>query len=153
MDDFERLLASHPDKWLDALPNYQKNRLKAQLAAGQSPEDVANAWLTANIENTFPFGAQRSNDIFFKNILIEIEKFLCGSKEYDSDRQALKKNGNITYTYSVGFISASIAPSLGTSAAFIAPVIALPLISIGKVTLNAWCKLRLEIKDEEDNKS
>lgn len=147
MEEIERLLSGSPDEWLNVLPRYQKNRIKAQLESGNSPEEVANAWLTANVENTFPFGVQKNNNILLDAILREFEKFLCGSKEYDSERKALKKNGNITYTYSVGFISASIAPNLGTSAAFIAPVITLLLISIGKVTLNAWCKSRREKND------
>lgn len=138
--------------WLDALPKYQRNRLDSLLQSGRSPEEVAETWLSANVENTFPFGADSSDQLFLDKVWEEIEKFLCGSDEYATERDQLQHNTNITHTYFVGVISAAIAPTLGTSSVFLAPVIAMLLAALGKISILAWCKKRADQRSEEDSK-
>lgn len=117
------------------------------LAGSENPQEVAAAWLSVSPQNTFPFGVEKGERIFLNKLWDEVEAFLCGDPKYESDRQKLEQESNITHTYFVGVVSAAIAPTVGSSGVFLAPVIAIILMSMGKITINAWCKLRQEIKE------
>ena len=55
-------------------------------------------------------------------------------------------------SYIVGGLSIALAPVLGTSAPFLAPVIAIVLLTIGKIGLNAWLATR-KSKREQANQT
>lgn len=152
MGNIEQLFTENPTPWLDALPAYQKNRVEQLLNAGSGLEDVAEQWLSANVDQTVPFGADIGKNIFIDKVWEEIEKFLCGAEAYEPDRVRLAKESNIIHTYFVGVVSAAIAPNLGTSAVFLAPVVALLLASVGKISINAWCQKRVEQRECETGK-
>lgn len=145
LDDY---FTGNLDNWIESLPKYQQDRLNSLLSTGISPEEAANKWLSANVENTYPFGAEKKDNVFIDRILDEIRNFLCGSEEYESVRSKISSNGNIVHAYFVGVLAAAIAPKLGLAAVFLAPVIALLLASIGQVSLNAWCKTQEASKDQ-----
>lgn len=142
MEQVDSLFSENLEPWIESLPKYQQARVNALLQSGLSPEDAAKAWLSANVENTFPFGADRGKGILLNKIWDEIEKFLCGADEYSEDRAKLQGNSNVVHTYFVGVLSAAIAPALGTSAVFLAPVVALLLATIGRISVRAWCETR-----------
>lgn len=143
-DSFEidALFDSDPSLWLTTLPEYQQNLVKQVLAQTPSPEAAAARWLSVAPQNTSPLGATKGQQVFLEKLWDELEAFLCGDEKYESDRMKLLAESKPLHAYVVGAISVAIAPTLGSSAAFLAPVVALLLMSMGKITLNAWCATR-----------
>jgi hypothetical protein len=141
-DNLDTLLADDPVKWVQSLPEYQRRTIEDLLARDQSFDDVAQAWITASAENTFRFSATApvgNKGAFLDNLKHEIRKFLCGDKAYKKERDGLFGEKGLARTYVVSCMAVAIAPHLSVASAVIAPLIALVLASIGKVTLNAWC--------------
>lgn len=148
MDDFESLF-KEPTAWIDSLPRYQKDIVSQLLSSGKTPEEAAEAWLSATPQDTYPLGVERGRKLFLEMVINELEAFLCGDPKYNNDRSKfnkLLKDSGTVHAYCVGGISIAIAPVIGTSGAVLAPVIALLLMSLGKVTVNAWCNMRKELK-------
>lgn len=149
MNSLDDYFTDNADSWIQSLPRYQQVRLNSLLNTGITLEEAADKWLSANVENTYPFGAEKKDNVFVDRIRDEMRLFLCGSEEYESVRSKIKSNGNIVHTYFVGVLSAAIATQLGFAAAFLAPVIALILASISQIGLNAWCKMKEQTVDQE----
>lgn len=59
------------------------------------------------------------------------------------------KESGVVQSYIVGGLSIALPPVLGTSAPFLAPVIAIVLLTIGKIGLNAWLATRKEKREKE----
>lgn len=138
------LFQADTDGWIDTLPEYQRRRVRQLVTASESYEDAAKKWLTAIPENTFPFGAEKEKSVFLDKVWAEVEKFLCGDQTYDADRQKLLSSKEIIQTTLVSSVSAAIAPVIGTATAFVAPVVVLIFMAMGKISLRAWCQMRKE---------
>ncbi len=121
-EKIDNLFTESPEKWIESLPPYQRDRVNDLISKGSSLEDAANKWLSAAPAHTAPFGTESRRKVFIDKIWDEIEKFLCGDDRYEPERSKLLSQGNIVHTYFVGVISAAIAPALGSSAIFLAPV-------------------------------
>lgn len=145
MASFEELFSGNEAEWIDALPVYQRDIIKALLAQGRSYDEIAIAWLSAGgPTNTFPFGAQGGSQIFYEKFLEEIEKFLCREDCYSEDRKKLMTDAEATKTLAISLISEAIAPVLHASTPYLAPVVTLALITATKLGRNAWCAMRQE---------
>jgi len=153
MPALEDFFSGNETDWIDALPNYQRKTINALLEQGKSSEEVAVAWLSANgPTNTFPYGAQKSSgSIFFEKLVEEVEGFICSEDRYIEDRKKLLTGAEATKTYFISTISLAIAPVLHTSAALIAPAVALVLLTISKIGRNAWCAMRYEKKQNANS--
>lgn len=123
----------------------------AHVTGNNDSEVVANKWLTATIPTNVPFGTQKSPSIFYEKVLDEIEAFFTGDEKYKDSRLAILKESGVVQSYVVGGISIALAPVLGTSAPFLAPVIAIVLLTIGKIGLNAWLATRREKREKKSN--
>ena len=136
----EPLFEGDPDGWLDALKPHQTAATRHLLKEHADEESAAAAWLSATgaAENA-PFGVLGLNRVFVDKLKGELFELLCGSERYNKEREELVKTGEMARLYVVGVLSAAIAPTLGSSAVFIAPAVALMLVLITKMTLRAWC--------------
>ncbi|MED4601595.1 hypothetical protein P9314_12870 [Paenibacillus validus] len=140
--------------WLDALPAYQNKSIHELLEQGKTYEEVAIIWLTANgSENTYPFGSQNTKSLFFEKLMEEVEKFICREDTYAEEKKQLFTQFKAGDVYVITFISTAIAPIVGASASLIAPAIALILMTVLRMGLNAWCSLRQELKHENSGQS
>lgn len=140
--DIEILLADEPLKWVQELPEYQRDAIGILLSDGASFDEVAQAWLNASAENTYRFSASTpvgDKGAFLANLKREVRAFLCGDKKYKKERDGLFGEKGLARTYVVSAMAVAIAPHLSVASAVISPLIALVLASIGKVALNAWC--------------
>ncbi len=147
MATFEEIFTGNETEWIDALPVYQRNIINVLVAQGKLYDEVAIAWLSASgPANTFPFGTQGSSEVFFEKLVEEIEEFLCGKDRYTEDRKKLLTGAEATKTVVISSISLAIAPVVHASAPYIAPVVALVLITVTKLGRNAWCAMRREQK-------
>jgi len=135
------------ETWLNALPQYQQKRIKQLLESSDSYEDAAKKWLSAIPENTFPFGAEKGKSVFFEKVRAEVEKFLCGDPTYEKERRELVSATEVIHTTLVSSLSLAIAPVIGTASAYVTPVIVLIFMTMGKISLNAWCQMRMERKE------
>jgi hypothetical protein len=134
------------------LSPYQRNLINQLYEQTNDYEKVANQWLSATIPSNIPFGTQKKPSIFFEKVLDEIEAFFSGDEKYKDNRLAILKESGVVQSYIVDAISIALAPILGANAAFLAPVIAIVLLTIGKIGLNAWLAARKEKrKQNEDN--
>ena len=136
------LEASEPDNWIAALPSYQRNTILEMRARGASYEDIASTWIAAGASNTAPFstgGPPQPDPGFLEKLRGEIRAYLCGDKKYDKGRKQLIAGGKEIHAFFISGMSVGIAPFVGASSIVIAPLIALMLATIGKVSLNAWC--------------
>ena len=134
------------------LSPYQRNLINQLYEQTNDYEKVANQWLSATIPSNIPFGTQKKPSIFFEKVLDEIEAFFSGDEKYKDNRLAILKESGVVQSYIVDAISIALAPILGANAAFLAPVIAIVLLTIGKIGLNACLAARKEKrKQNEDN--
>lgn len=147
-EHIDNLFQAEDDAWLNALPEYQKERVLELQSTGMKHEEIAEKWLSAIPNNTVTFGTEDNKKVFLKNVGIEIEKLLCGDESYNEQRKNIISSTDIVHTSFVSMVSVAIAPALGTSAIFIAPVVVLFFTTFGKITLNAWCTTRKEQKEE-----
>lgn len=132
--------------WLATLPKYQQTRVRQLLDSTHSYEETAKQWLDAMPENTFPFGVEKSRNIFLEKVQDEIEKFLCGDEKYAAERKELLSSSEVLQTTLVSAVSAAIASVIGTAATYVMPIVVLVFMTMGKVTLNAWCQMRKDSK-------
>jgi len=140
MMDF--LETSEPDSWIAALPSYQRNTIVEMRARGESYDDIALTWIAAGASNTAPFstgGPPQPDPGFLEKLRVEVRAYLCGDKKYDRDRKQLIAGGKEIHAFVISGMSFGIAPFVGAASIVIAPLIALILAAIGKVSLNAWC--------------
>lgn len=151
MNDISEIFNVDPNSWIESLNTYQKNIINQLYAQTNDYEVVANTWLTATIPTNVPFGTQKNHSIFFEKVLDEIEAFFTGDEKYKDSRLAILKESGVVQNYVVGCISIALAPVLGTSAPFLAPAIAMILVTISKIGLNAWIETRRE-KRENNSK-
>lgn len=141
----DMLLQSEPREWIGALAPYQRDLVEQLLAQGQDYESAVNSWLTASAENTFRFGGENrpgDKSLFRDKLVLEIEAFFCGDPKYEKERDGLLGEKSAARVYVISALSVAIAPALGVTAAFLAPIVALTLASFGKITVNAWCQMR-----------
>lgn len=146
IDDFSKL---EPIELIKGLDNYQQEIVYALLKATDNNYlEAADKWLSASPSNTAKFGGDSSHStIYREKVVEEIEKFLCGSDpSYEEERKKLNIQSDKSQKYIIGVLSTAIGSQLGVAGAFIAPVIVLIFISMGKVCINAWCEMRKEIK-------
>lgn len=140
--NFDALLAEEPIKWVQDLPEYQREAIEKLLSGGASFDEVAQAWLNASAENTYRFSASTpvgDKGTFLDSLKREVRAFLCGDKKYKKERDGLFGDKGLARTYVVSAMAVAIAPHLSVASAVISPLIALVLASVGKVALNAWC--------------
>jgi hypothetical protein len=138
----DELLNDEPGKWVTELPEYQRAPLEQLLKEGLSFEQIAQNWLSASAANTYRFSAVNpagKRDAFLDNLRKEIRAFLCGNNKYKKERDGLFGEKGLARTYVVSAMAVAIAPYLNVAATVIAPVVALLLASLGKITINAWC--------------
>lgn len=131
------------------LSPYQRNLINQLYEQTNDYEKVANQWLSATIPSNIPFGTQKKPSIFFEKVLDEIEAFFSGDEKYKDNRLAILKESGVVQSYIVDAISIALAPILGANAAFLAPVIAIVLLTIGKIGLNAWLAARKEKRKQK----
>lgn len=151
MTDISEIFKVDPSSWIDTLSPYQQNLINQLYEQSNDYEEVANQWLSATIPSNVPFGTQKKPSIFFEKVLDEIEAFFAGDEKYKDNRLAILKESGVVQSYIVGAISIALAPVLGASAAFLAPVIAIVLLTIGKIGLNAWLATRKAKREQNKN--
>lgn len=148
MSDFiDNYFKDDPTEWIHILPVYQKVTIEELMQQGKTFEEIAETWVSATTENTYPFGTSSTKidkGKFLENLILEIEDFICGSKKYEQERKKLFGEHGVARTYIVSAIAVAVAPTMGVSATFLAPVVALILASLGKIAVNAWCSTRKE---------
>jgi hypothetical protein len=143
-DTIDLLFDDEPIKWIRELPTYQREAIDQLLSTGASFDAAAQTWVSASTDNTYPFSASApvgDKGQFLTNLKCEVRNFLCGDQKYEEERKGLFGKKSVVRTYVVSAMAAAIAPYLGVAAAVIAPLIALTLAGIGKITLNAWCAM------------
>ena len=150
MDSLNTLIFDDQETWIDGLPAYQKNRVNQILSNGNSIEEAATLWLAASPQNIAPFGAIKGENIFLEKIRDELESLLCGDEKYEEYRKQLLGEINLSKGYAIGVISSAIAPVVGSSGTFIAPVIALLLVGMGKIAINVWCECCKEKRSKSE---
>ncbi len=144
MKAIENIFEEYPDSWLQCLPQYQKkviNELYSQLG---DYDQVALAWLNASMSMNVPFGTEKGHSIFYEKLLDEIEAFFSGDERYKDAHLAILKESGATQNFIVGAISVALSPILGTSSVFLAPIIAIILVTIAKMGIRAWLAMRKE---------
>lgn len=139
MDALDGLFEGEAKEWLNTLPAYQLQRVEALLHRGLSEEKIAELWVTANIENTAFFGTEGRKSIFLASIKKELWSYICDADAYVEEKKKWLSCGEIVKTSFISCVTFAIAPKLGASAVFIAPVIALLFCTISRVSLAAWC--------------
>lgn len=149
MEELNTLLHSEKEELISILPKYQEKLIEDFLSLNNNDFlNVADLWLNATPSNTFGFGGEGKKQVFYRDMLLEeIEKFLCGDEIYEDDRNKISESTDKTKQYAVGVMSTAIGSQIGVVGVFLAPVIVLLLLSIGKMAINAWCELRKKNKE------
>lgn len=147
LDDF---LLLNSEELISCLENYQQDLVRALITASNGEfNKAADNWLSASPSNTVQFGGEHKQpSVFREKVFEEVEKFICGCDEgrYDSAREELNKQGNMTKEAIISVMSAAIGSVIGVAGAFIAPIIVLILLNTGQIVKNAWCESRKELK-------
>ena len=146
LDEFTQLT---PDDLISSLDNFQQEIVRTLLKVTNGNYlEVADKWLSASPSNTAKFGGEINRSVLYREKVVdEIEKFLCGNDStYEEERRKLNIQSDKSQKYIVGVMSTAIGGQLGVAGTFIAPIIVLLVISMGKMCINAWCEMRREIK-------
>lgn len=140
-EGLDSLLVGDTNEWTAALPRYQQVLINDMLTT-HTPNEAAEMWLTSSgPKDTAPFGAVRLGpNMFYMNLLRELQKLFCGSPQYDDDRQSLLQAGKTGKVVLITGITASIAPSLGASAPVIVPAVALVLSVVANAANVTACE-------------
>lgn len=144
MEHIDELFNVDPDSWIEALQPYQKKTIIKLYNENGSYEEAAKAWLSASMSTTVPFGTEKGQSVFFDKVLDELEAFLSGDEKYKDNRIAILSEKSVVQTYIVGTLAVALSPVLEASAPFLAPVIAIILVTITKIGINAWLAMRKE---------
>lgn len=149
MEELDNLLNEEPITIIGTLDGYQQDIINSFLENNSNNYfDAADKWLNATTSNTAKFGGLNKTKIYREKVLEELEKFLCGNEKYEEERNKISESTDKSREYVIGVLSTAIGSSLGTAGTFIAPVIVLMILNIGKMALNAWCEMRKELKVE-----
>jgi hypothetical protein len=147
MEELSKIIQSEPNDLLLSIDDYQAEIIKTFLISSSNNYlESADKWLNATTANTAKFGGEPNKaKIYRDKLLDELEKFLCGDEKYEEDRNKIGESQDKSQKYIIGVMSVAIGKTIGAAGAFIAPVIVLLLMSIGKMAVNAWCEMRKEI--------
>lgn len=148
MEEFDTLINADQAEILASLDGFQVEIIESFLhQTNNNYLESADKWLNATTANTAQFGGETGKaKIYREKLLDEIEKFFCGDESYDDDRKKISESAEKTKQYIIGVLSSAIGATMGVAGTFIAPVIALLIMSMGKMGVNAWCAMRIEIK-------
>lgn len=138
------------DQWLDALPSYQRDYIRALLPMQHDDVTaVAQTWLTTDgPSDTRAFGGINQPKPFWDNLLMELTKFLCTEDPaYAGERSQLAKHlhpskGKTDLKAVVIYLAGVLAAKLGVLAALLLPPLALLLYAVCKMSVRAWCQSR-----------
>ncbi len=153
MEELNNIIQSDQEQLLASIDDYQADIIKSFLSNTSNDFlQSADNWLNASPANTAKFGGEQNKaKIYRDKLLEELEKFFCGDQQYDDDRKKIADSTDKSQKYIIGVMSAAIGKSLGVAGPFIAPVIVLLILSIGKIAINAWCAMRKDEKRIEGN--
>jgi hypothetical protein len=146
MEELSNIIESDQDALLSSIDDFQAEIIKSFLVSTSNDYLVsADNWLNASTANTAKFGGEPNKaKIYRDKLLEELEKFLCGDQQYEDDRKKIVESTDKSQKYIIGVMSTAIGKTLGAAGPFIAPVIVLLILSIGKMAINAWCAMRKE---------
>lgn len=153
MEELSTLIQSEQDELLTTIDSFQVDILKSFLVSTSNDYlKSADYWLNASTANTARFGGEpNKTKIYRDKLLEELEKFICGDAQYEEDRKKIGESADKSQKYIIGVMSVAIGKSLGVAGTFIAPVIVLLILSIGKMAVNAWCAMRKEERNSAVN--
>ena len=151
MDELSKITELDQSELLLSIEEYQREIIEFFLADTNNDFFAsADKWLNATTANTAKFGGKTNKaKIYREKLLDEVEKFLCGDQQYDDDRAKISESADKTKEYIIGVMSVAIGNVIGTAGTFIAPVIVLLIMSMGKMGMKAWCEMRKEIKTQD----
>jgi hypothetical protein len=146
MEELSNIIQSDQDALLSSIDDFQAEIIKSFLTSTSNDYLLsADNWLNASTANTAKFGGEPNKaKIYRDKLLEELEKFLCGDQQYEEDRKKIAESTDKSQKYIIGVMSVAIGKTLGAAGPFIAPVIVLLILSIGKMAINAWCAMRKE---------
>lgn len=146
MEELDNLTLADEADLIATLPVYQQTIVKNLINHnGNDYLGAAEGWISASLTNVSKFGGENRNQTYRKSLLDELRKYLCGDAFYENDRQNLQKIGKKTYPVIIGALTMAISPVVGVAAPLLAPAIILILLSIGKMSVNAWCNLNTQV--------
>lgn len=153
MEELAQIIQAEESELLSSIDNFQSEIIKAFLASTSNDYlESADYWLNASTANTAKFGGEPNTTKLYRDKLLEeLEKFLCGDQQYEDDRNKIAESTDKSQKYIIGVMSAAIGKTLGAAGAFIAPVIVLLILSIGKMAINAWCAMRKDARSTAGN--
>jgi hypothetical protein len=139
MKELSTLIESEQDELLSTIDGFQADIVKSFLVSTSNDYlKSADYWLNASTANTAKFGGEpNKTKIYRDKLLEELEKFICGDAQYEDDRKKIGESADKSQKYIIGV--------------FIAPVIVLLILSIGKMAVNAWCAMRKEERSTAGN--
>jgi hypothetical protein len=130
--------------WIEELPGYQLSVITQLLESGLDEEAIAQRWLEGSPADIAGFGARQTRQLFFRKFLDEVHAFLCSTDQYDEEREAFATSIKSGQASAVAFLSMTLGSQLGTVGPYLGPPVALVLVLIGKMGLNAWCAMMTE---------
>ena len=140
----EELLLANDDELISSLDVYQQELVKSLIENTNGNYNVAaDKWLSASPSNTFKFGGEKKlSSVFRDKVFEELEKFICGCDEgrYSKERDEIDGHVDTKKETIISIMSAAIGGTIGVAGAYVAPIIVLLLLGIGKVVKNAWCE-------------
>lgn len=143
------LLAGSMDEWVHALPSYQRDHVLRMLATSD-PVEAATTWLDdSGPKDTAPYGGFRAGAAkFYSNVLVELEKLLCGGAGYEEEKKQLAQSIGAGKMIIVASISTAIAPHVGAAAIVLGPAIAITLGVLGNAGHASACEVLGELIEE-----
>lgn len=139
------LLNYSEEEWLTTLKPYQLSSIETLLKK-DNEDVVVDIWLsTQGAAPRSPFGGGRRDDPDVRQFIVNFKKefrdFICGGERYENERKSISTHQGDAKTFIISVMSSALAIVLGSSAAYLTPVIVVMLIAVSKMGVNAWCAL------------
>jgi hypothetical protein len=140
------LFEGNSDDWVQALPPYQQRLIDSMLSS-REPVDAATAWLSASgPTNNAPLGAvHRAANLFYDNLLVEIQALICTNKGYAAERKSLSSSAGAGKTAFIIAVSDAVAPHVGTTPVLLGPAIALTFAVLARAGKDSVCTTLAEL--------
>lgn len=137
------------DDWTAGLAPYQRQLVEEIVAADPTLESGTEVWLSAGISTDLaPFGADKKRSAYYEKFLDELHDLLCVANKYEKEKGQLREQAKVGQAAVVSLLTTVVVPVLGAAAPIVAPAIAITMILISRMGLNAWCAVQSERRDK-----
>jgi hypothetical protein len=137
--------------WISELRPYQRNLVHQLSPTVELSEESVIAWFESfgNPSTTAQFSAGSRSRPYYEKFVEQLYRLLCSPNHYIEERAQIAKDFKAGQTTLSTAIATAIAPHMDATPTVLVPAVAISLTLAGKMTLNAWCEVQKEKREND----